>query len=277
MGAGLALEFKLRYPEMYLQYKDDCDNGKVRIGELKTYRCDDSPLIVNFPTKDHWREPSELWYVEKGLDYLMEHYREWGVRSIAIPPLGCSNGHLDYSDVKKIIDTKLKDIDIDAVVCIDPGYPEGKEKEMVDNYVSSNLDFICDYLEITPKGKGILISNQRIKRFFNILNLEGIGETTYEKLFDFFYRNDPKKMKDLESRMVRSYSEYDLTRLCDDLGFKGVLKKNIISSKGIERFNDLMKIEKMTNPTYRKIFEYMLDYDFNPPKPKRKLNDFFDC
>ncbi|MDY4581101.1 MAG: macro domain-containing protein [Candidatus Methanarcanum hacksteinii] len=71
MGAGLALEFKLRYPDMFEQYVEDCSNGSVKIGELKTYDAE-NVLIVNFPTKDHWREPSELWYIEKGLDYLVK-------------------------------------------------------------------------------------------------------------------------------------------------------------------------------------------------------------
>lgn len=261
MGAGLALEFRLRYPEMFLQYEEDCRNGVVRIGELRTYRVDDSTLIVNFPTKDHWKEPSEYWYIEEGLDYMMAHYREWNISSIALPPLGCSNGHLDLDIVRRIIKEKLKDIQIDVVICIGPDYPEGKEKEMVENYNKSNLMFVCDFLGITPKSKTILVSNGNIRRFYDIVSLDGVGLTTYEKLFGLFYRNDDKILEELRKKMTKSYNGSNHDSVCNELNIKGKMKKIILNHPKIESFEEISRIEGITNAVYRKLFDFFIDYE----------------
>ena len=138
MGAGLALEFALRYPEVEKQYEKDCNNKKVKIGEIITYKTDDC-LVINFPTKFHWKYPSELKWIAEGLDYMVMHYNEWNIKSIAIPPLGCSNGGLDFkTQVLPLIEDKLKNVDIDIYVCVDPGIAEGKEKEMLDAFNESD-------------------------------------------------------------------------------------------------------------------------------------------
>src|SRR4051794_5070539 len=88
MGKGIALAFKRRYPAMFTDYVKRCDAGVVKLGEPYLYRADDH-LIVNFPTKDHWRSVSRLDDIETGLRYLKEHLHEWGITSLAVPPLGC--------------------------------------------------------------------------------------------------------------------------------------------------------------------------------------------
>lgn len=187
MGAGLALEFKMRYPELFEQYQYDCKNRKVKIGEIRKYVIDGA-IILNFPTKYDWKYPSQLSYVEKGLDYFLEHYKEWGVSTVAMPPLGCNNGQLDINVVKKAIHDKLADIDMEVVICEDPGYPEGKEKEMLDKLKSSNIGFLSKMLKLNKKQKEALENNvERIKRFYELFYLEGIGEKSYEKLFRFCY------------------------------------------------------------------------------------------
>jgi O-acetyl-ADP-ribose deacetylase (regulator of RNase III)/uncharacterized protein YwgA len=98
MGKGIALAFKRRYPDMFKDYVRRCDAGLVHLGEPYVYEAEDH-LIVNFPTKDHWRSVSKLSDIETGLVYLREHLEEWGIKSIAVPPLGCGNGQLDWSVV----------------------------------------------------------------------------------------------------------------------------------------------------------------------------------
>ena len=87
-GKGIALEFKKRYPEMYREYVDKCRLGEVKPGKPYIYNNADGTRILNFPTKDHWRSPSRLSYVMDGLDWFVKHYEEYGVKSIAFPPLG---------------------------------------------------------------------------------------------------------------------------------------------------------------------------------------------
>ena len=188
MGAGIALEFALRYPKMAIQYEDDCRDKKVRIGQILTYPEEDV-LIINFPTKFHWKYPSQLRWIAQGLDYLRDHYKEWNIKSIAIPPLGCSNGGLDFDDVKALIVNKLRDIDLDVYICIDPGYPEGKEALMIDSFNQVDKEALCEQLAIKGKARLALIESKPIDRFFKIKELENVGITTYEKLFKWFYKN----------------------------------------------------------------------------------------
>ena len=118
MGKGIALQFKMAYPDNFKEYKRACDHNKVKIGEMFITRSDElfgSRYIINFPTKVHWREKSKLKYIEKGLDDLVRQIKRLKIESVAIPPLGCGNGGLNWKDVKKIIENKLsplKNVDI---------------------------------------------------------------------------------------------------------------------------------------------------------------------
>ena len=111
MGKGVALAFKKRYPEMYRDYAKRCDRGEVRLGEPYVYHADDH-VIVNFPTKQHWRSVSRLSDIEAGLDYLERHYKEWQIKSLAVPPLGCGNGQLEWRVVGPILLRHLKRLEI---------------------------------------------------------------------------------------------------------------------------------------------------------------------
>jgi len=112
MGKGIALEFKNRFPDMFKDYVKRCERNEVRLGEPYLYKTLFGPQIVNFPTKEHWKSISKISEVQKGLDYLVKHYKQWGVTSIAIPPLGCGNGQLEWSVVGPLIYKLVKQMDI---------------------------------------------------------------------------------------------------------------------------------------------------------------------
>ena len=116
MGKGLALEFKKRFPGMFDDYVARCARKQVRLGEPYLYRDQAGTMVVNFPTKGHWRSPSRLTDIERGLDYFVGHYERWGVRSIAFPPLGCGNGGLEWFDVGSVMYAKLRDLPITVEV-----------------------------------------------------------------------------------------------------------------------------------------------------------------
>jgi len=116
MGKGLALQFKKAFPDAFRSYEQDCKAGVVETGKMHVARrLADPYFIINFPTKKHWRNPSRMEYVQKGLDDLIETVKELKIRSIAIPPLGCGNGGLDWADVRPLIEcsfSKLPDVDV---------------------------------------------------------------------------------------------------------------------------------------------------------------------
>lgn len=102
MGKGIALEFKKRYPEMFKVYAEQCEKKLIKPGILYLYK-KSSPWILNFPTKDHWRNPSKLDYIKLGLRKFSESYIEKGIKSIAFPQLGTLNGGLNWEEVRKLM------------------------------------------------------------------------------------------------------------------------------------------------------------------------------
>jgi O-acetyl-ADP-ribose deacetylase (regulator of RNase III)/uncharacterized protein YwgA len=96
MGKGIALGFKRRFPEMFKDYVRRCDEGLVQLGRPYLFKREVEPWVLNFPTKEHWRQAARLDAIVQGLEYLEKHYQEWGIRSLAVPPLGCGEGQLEW-------------------------------------------------------------------------------------------------------------------------------------------------------------------------------------
>ncbi|MCD0451181.1 macro domain-containing protein [Actinocorallia sp. API 0066] len=107
MGKGLALQFKRAYPDNFEAYRAACARGSVVPGKIFSTRLVDGRWILNFPTKRHWRERSRLADIESGLVALAKVIDELGLRSVAIPPLGCGNGGLEWSVVRALIMDRL--------------------------------------------------------------------------------------------------------------------------------------------------------------------------
>lgn len=121
MGKGLALQFKKAFPENFASYERACKAGEVVPGRMHVVERLTSPrFIINFPTKRHWRHPSRLEDVRDGLRDLVDQVRRRGIRSIAIPPLGCGNGGLAWSAVKPLIVQAFKALDDVRVVLFEP-------------------------------------------------------------------------------------------------------------------------------------------------------------
>lgn len=102
MGKGIALQFSKRFPEMVEHYRAACKSGELQPGRLHVFERREmfSPrYIINFPTKRHWRSPSRLEDIDAGLATLVEEIKRRGIMSVAVPPLGCGNGGLNWSDV----------------------------------------------------------------------------------------------------------------------------------------------------------------------------------
>jgi len=129
MGKGVAEEFKKRYPAMFKDYVSRCDRKVVRLGEPYLYADTAGARVVNFPTKGHWRASSRIADIERGLDWFVAHVGEWGITSVAMPPLGCGNGGLDWAEVGPLIWRKLHELPIDVELYAPYGTPKSQLTE----------------------------------------------------------------------------------------------------------------------------------------------------
>lgn len=144
MGKGVALEFKKRFPAMFEDYLARCERKEVQLGVPYLYRDSSGQQIINFPTKNHWRSPSRLKDIESGIDYFVQHFAEWGVSSVAMPPLGCGNGGLEWSEVGPLLYRKLHQLPIDIQVFAPFGTPKQE----------TELDFLSSPSQMGLMGQG---------------------------------------------------------------------------------------------------------------------------
>ena len=111
MGKGIAFECKLRFPDMFKKYKEFCDKKLIKPGSLQLWS-NSKPWVLNFPTKIHWKDPSRIDYLEKGLEKFSNEYSKKNITSIAFPLLGASLGGLPeelvYKTMIKYIATALR-------------------------------------------------------------------------------------------------------------------------------------------------------------------------
>ena len=124
MGKGIALHFKEMFPYNFSVYAEVCKRGELVPGRMLVVK--DSNLamgeriVINFPTKVHWRQPSRYEYIEEGLKDLVRVIGEYGIASIAIPPLGCGNGGLEWAIVKEMIERALSTLDGVEIIVYEP-------------------------------------------------------------------------------------------------------------------------------------------------------------
>ena len=169
MGKGIALRFKEQFPDNFDAYARACRTGAVEIGKM--FVTENSEFfgprwIINFPTKTHWRVKTKIEWIEEGLKDLVRTIREKNIRSIAIPPLGCGNGGLDWCEVRPVIVSAFEEIEDFNVIVYEPTLEyqnvakrTGVERltparaliaEMVRRYCLLGID--CSILEVQKLG-----------------------------------------------------------------------------------------------------------------------------
>ncbi|QIR41828.1 macro domain-containing protein (plasmid) [Tolypothrix sp. PCC 7910] len=123
MGKGIALQFKQAYPENFRQYEKACRAGGVQPGRMFTVATGsllNPQYIINFPTKRHWKGKSKIEDIKSGLVDLVREVQQLGISSIAIPPLGCGNGGLDWGQVKPLIESAFAQLSEVQVIIFEP-------------------------------------------------------------------------------------------------------------------------------------------------------------
>lgn len=131
MGRGIALQFRKAFPENYAAYKAACDREEVEPGKMLVFQLDrlhNPRYIINFPTKRHWKGKSRIEDIESGLVALVEEIRRRRIKSIAIPPLGCGLGGLEWSTVRPLIEKAFQSLpDVRTVLFEPTGAPAAEE------------------------------------------------------------------------------------------------------------------------------------------------------
>jgi O-acetyl-ADP-ribose deacetylase (regulator of RNase III) len=134
MGKGIALQFKQAFPENFRQYEKACRAGEVKPGRMFTVETGNifyPRYIINFPTKRHWRGKSKIEDIKSGLVALVAEVRQLGINSIAIPPLGCGNGGLDWAGIKPLIESAFTELPDVQVFIFEPSGAPAAEKMQV--------------------------------------------------------------------------------------------------------------------------------------------------
>ncbi|MBF0284634.1 MAG: macro domain-containing protein [Magnetococcales bacterium] len=169
MGKGIALQFKMAFPDNFAAYKSACDvhqvqPGRMFIHERKTLT--QPRYIINFPTKRHWKGVSRMEDIESGLENLVQQVRELNIGSIAIPPLGCGLGGLNWDEVKARIEAAFQNLPKVRVLLFEPAGAPSPSKiihhappprmtkgraaiiGLIHQYVVMTYDFVLSMLEI---------------------------------------------------------------------------------------------------------------------------------
>ncbi len=144
MGKGIALAFKNLYPAMFAEYQRLCDQKALDIGKLYVYTTPNK-MVVNFPTKTHWRMPSRPDYIEAGLRTFAAHYNDYGISSASFPQLGCGNGELDWlTQVQPLMEHYLHPLPIPIYI----------------HLYSQNKDFVPERLDAAYRREVMLERRQ---------------------------------------------------------------------------------------------------------------------
>jgi O-acetyl-ADP-ribose deacetylase (regulator of RNase III) len=128
MGKGIALQFKQAFPDNFKEYKKACDKGMVTPGKMfifENHSLSNPKYIINFPTKRHWKSKSKMQDIIDGLKAFKEDLIHLKIKSVSLPPLGCGNGGLNWSEVKPLIVSALADLhDLDIYIYEPAGSPD---------------------------------------------------------------------------------------------------------------------------------------------------------
>lgn len=169
MGRGIALQFRKAFPDNFSVYEAACEREEVRPGKMlvfDTERLTGPRFIINFPTKRHWKGKSRMEDIDAGLPALVEEIRTRGIRSVAVPPLGCGLGGLNWNDVRPRIVRAFESLPEVQVLLFEPaGAPAPAEMvkerrvpnmtpgravliELMSRYLAAVMDPFVTLLEI---------------------------------------------------------------------------------------------------------------------------------
>lgn len=220
MGKGIAREFKQSFPEMHEDYVKRCERHEVRLGQPYLFRHEALPWVLNFPTKGHWRSVTKLDDIVRGIHYLIDHYEEWAITSLAVPPLGCGNGQLEWRIVGPTLYRCLSEIKVPVELYAPYGTPH---EELRLSFLKGDDAQLQLFGAAMPdanwiRGEWVVLA-EIVKRIQDEPYHNPIGRTVFQKIafvateqglptgFDFrrgSYGPWAPNIKNMESRLVNN-------------------------------------------------------------------------
>ncbi|MDR0982503.1 MAG: macro domain-containing protein [Culturomica sp.] len=187
MGKGIALQFKDQYPNNFAAYNAACKANQIAVGNMFVFEektmMGDKKTIINFPTKKDWKHKSKIEYVEAGLKALVEVIKERGIKSIALPPLGCGNGGLDWDEVKSLIEKYLSPLSDVNVVVYEPNaavreilIKQDSNREVKLTDARAMMMYAMYYYELLGETVSIFVAN-KLAYFY-----QRLGEPEFRRL-----------------------------------------------------------------------------------------------
>jgi len=193
MGAGIALEFRYRYPQMFEKYVELCQAKQIEIGKLWLYNKEpDRKWVLNFPTKYDWKYKTKPEYLEKGLEKFLQTYKEKQITSIAFPLLGADKGGLDPALSLMIMEKYLSLCDIPVEIY---QYDPQAEDDLISTarkiFLSEKAEDISKKskinLKVLLKIKKAIQSNE-VCSLIQLSKIKGISETSLASYFQFMIK-----------------------------------------------------------------------------------------
>lgn len=194
MGAGIALEFKLRLPAMFDRYAEHCRAGRVNIGSLWLYKppadSREQRWALNFPTKRHWKYPSKVEYLEAGLQKFLDTYQQKGIQSIAFPVLGATNGGLAEDESLAVMQRYLSQCAIPVEIYrYDPTATDDLYEEFRHKWLRSDAVAIKEYTGVGTRELRIVREalewEHKVNSLSQLASVKGIGKKTLERCFRY--------------------------------------------------------------------------------------------
>lgn len=204
MGKGIALEYRLRYPDMFAEYESICNQKLLKPGQILPYR-KSKPWILNFAIKDDWKQPSKAQWIESTLQKFCSNYREMGIYSVAFPLMGAMNGGIPVELIWTLTREYLSEInDIDVEVY---EFDSASSDRLFENLLMISSDEFIDMQTILSRSNikkkywvAILeaVRSNEVKSLYQLVNYKSegkriIGNTNVERLYHFLsLRNENK-------------------------------------------------------------------------------------
>ena len=255
MGRGIALQFKRAFPENFKQYQKACKNGEVKPGQM--FIVDMGVLlnpryIINFPTKRHWRQKSRVEEIQAGLVALVEEVKAHKIKSIAIPPLGCGNGGLDWNDVKPLIVQAFEALSDVEVILFEPAGAPASNKMPIrtsrPSMTAARAALIKAFELYASAGyRAGRIEIQKLAYFLKVAGEPALQKLNYRKHIYGPYSNDlDHAVGRLEGHYIRGYGDGSSRAQVYVLpeGHKAAedyLSKERFASRYLERVSELIE------------------------------------
>lgn len=183
MGAGLALEFRLRYPEYFDDYHKRCASDLPGAGDVWLYRGSrGTPDIVSLFVKEDWKKPSKPEWIRKTLERLSEIILSEGIERIALPLAGAGKGGVNPKISLSITEEVLKDVPSEVYICLDK-LPSETEKRMLSRLYSLDISALQKLGLTRAVSSRVIEALTKVTRFREILSYPGVGIKSYETLF----------------------------------------------------------------------------------------------